>query len=408
MAEFEKTCHLELEPEVTILQNGRRRVTRRFELGKNNNIDDVIFRAYGDADPGEITSCTTGYANLKLVAQAVQPQQGKKASVLVQVFETLTSTWAKETDDVVDYELNGLKRSTQTLVALPGTDYETYVVGTSTLAGPPVQYLAAKNAVETDGLTRLSLVYLEGGLVDATKTFDVDEGVLYVTFRSFAVKAVPTCLKAGSNLNDDPSVAFQGGAAANLFRDRIENVAGYRIFTVTVMMKLDGSALTASNTVHSYQRWVQFGKPGELSLSFDGVTAYPGNERWVKVLVEEVLTTDSTVDDTYKPFSVKNWAFFRISYTPEGGGASVVEAKGAANYLADSSVSGTNTDFAGIPVEAVAGVAESDPTPSAFYALDNQIIQSDGQPSFVTDEGIKWYRRIRVTVVGTFGTYLNA
>jgi hypothetical protein len=40
----------ELEIEVDVLQNDRRRVTRRFKLKKDGNAADVVFSAFGDDD----------------------------------------------------------------------------------------------------------------------------------------------------------------------------------------------------------------------------------------------------------------------------------------------------------------------------------------------------------------------
>jgi hypothetical protein len=174
MSEFEKTCHLELPPEIDILQNGRRRVTRRFELGKNGNVDDVIYRAYGDADPATITSCTTGYANLKLIAQKVQPRRDKEASLLVQVFETLTGAWVPEIDDVEIVEENGLRGVTRRLIALPGTDFSAFVVGTSTYDGLTLTGLQVER---TDGFWRLILGYGAAG-VTSRSTNESNNGKL--------------------------------------------------------------------------------------------------------------------------------------------------------------------------------------------------------------------------------------
>ena len=407
---FEHTCGQELPPEVDILLNGRRRVTRRFTLGKNGNIDDVIFRVYGEDDPATITSCTTGYANLKLVAQKVQPSQNPlNASTLIQVFETLTDQFVGEIDPVTDFEMNGLKRVRMTLIAEAGTDTSDFEVGVQELLGDVTLYLAAVKIEEHDAYVRVLADYLEPGIVEAT-VLQEDGGLLLVTFKSFYTKTIPSALNPSYDLTDLPNLAFQGGADAELFRNRVENVLGYKVFTVTSMMNSDGSALDleADNVLHSYQSWMQYEKPGELDVSSAaGPRAFPGNTRWVLALVEEILTTLETSDESFKPFSVTNWAFYYVSYTPSDGSAPVVVSKGASGYLADSTFAGTNTTYADVEVDVVAAAASSTPTPEAFYALVNPIIGSNASPAFVTDGGVKWYRKQRVTVVGTFGSHLN-
>jgi len=179
-AEFEKTCHLEVSPEVEILQNGRRRVIRRFELGKNGNIDDVIYRAYGDADPAEITACTTGYSNLRLVGQKVEPQ-ARGPSLLVQVFETLTGAWVAEVDDLLETPENGLPRITRVLVALPGTDFSTYLVGAQVYSGLT---LATRRVEQTDGVWRMTLVYGGSGTTSTSETISNNGALSTITIET--------------------------------------------------------------------------------------------------------------------------------------------------------------------------------------------------------------------------------
>ena len=162
---FDHTCDRELPPKVEILFNGRRRVTRYFPLIKEGSVDDIIFREYGAADPGPIVSCTTGYADLKLVAQQVAPSQSiKTPSTLVQVFETLTNILVEEEAAVVDYELNGLKRTTHKYVALPSTSTAAYDGQVGNLAGDG-GFLAQINRKATQAKLELTAVFLQEGEV---------------------------------------------------------------------------------------------------------------------------------------------------------------------------------------------------------------------------------------------------
>ncbi|NBW10620.1 MAG: hypothetical protein EBR82_21605, partial [Caulobacteraceae bacterium] len=186
-SDFEKTCHLELPPEVDILQNGRRRVTRRFEVGKNGNIDDIIYAAYGDADPAVITSCTTGYSNLRLITQKVQPTQPTKPPILIQVFETLTSAWVPEIDDVDATDANGLRGVTRVLIALPETAYSAYAVGTDIFDGLT---LSARKIEKTDGFWRMTLAYGAAGVTSRTTSTSNNGALSTITIES--QNGVPT------------------------------------------------------------------------------------------------------------------------------------------------------------------------------------------------------------------------
>jgi len=563
VSKFNHTCGQELPIAIDILFNGRRRVTRRFELGKNDNVDDTIFAAYGADDPGEITSCLTGYADLHLIApQKVVPSPDPKStSILVQVFETLktelmaegprvlgrdindilvakipyiglpgatgglsigdtfvvggvtcvvSETEVEENDgftrityvarqvgigaggadelqvggdelqidsnerhtlirrstqassgtfvpgvigstlvvdgvayvlsevkktenagyreitrvyleatgtfvvvgpDIADREMNGLLRVRRLLVARAGTVPPALTVGVSQYVyGSIYTYLSAISDEGSDeAVTRITVSYMEEGIFDATTDFSVEDQLLYVTFRSLGVRFRPTALKAGSVLSDDPLVAFQGGDEASLRFAKISNVAGLRTYVTTVMMKLDGAALDPEedNLLSSVQDWAQYQKPSLLELTNDGVLATPGPDRWIKVQHEETLTTEEgIVDDEGKPFSVKSWAYFRISYVPSDGSAPVIEAKGASGYLGTGSVSITNGTFANVDVISAAGVAGSDPSPEVFYDTENVVLEFNKGLSFITDEGVRWYRKRVVTLVGKFGDYL--
>lgn len=398
--------------ELISLQNSRYRCTVLLPLQSTENVPSPKMLALGSAysDIYAIDTNESAYSNLRLISQRVVGQDGKVS--IQQVYETLTDSFVAEVDDVIDYELNGLKRITRSLIAKAGTSYSAYVVGTQSYSSGPTTYLAQLKVEDNDAYTRISAVYLEPGIVQA-ETQQGEDGLLLVTFRSFYTKYTPTTLNSPTySLTDLPNLAFQGGAAASLLRSKVENVLGYKLYTVTSMMKSDGSALSTSadNTIQSYQSWIQYEKPGLLDVSDNttGPVATPGNARWVKALVEDILTTVSTDSgNAYLPFSVKSWANYRVSYTPADGSSPVVVVKAASGYLANSSASGSNTTLAGVAVNTYTMSASSDPTPSAYYALNNQTISSDAGPAFVTDAGVKWYRRRKVSVVGTLGTYLN-
>jgi hypothetical protein len=247
----------------------------------------------------------------------------------------------------------------------------------------------------------------QAGILNAEKEFARD-GLLYVTFESQGTKFIPTALNPARDITDDVTEAFQGGPEADIFRDRTRNVNGFRRYIVTVMMQQNGDPLTdGDNEVDSYQAWVSYQKPGLLEISVaNGPILYPGGPKWVKANIQEFLSTNGNIDDSFKPYSVRNWASSNVSFTPSATGVSVQESKGANNYLASSGGAGNNGTFWGQAVDGYAYTAFSDPIPAVYYALANQVIQSDNDPAFTTDEGRRWYRKVRVSVDGTFGQYL--
>ena len=56
--------------------------------------------------------------------------------VIVFTYETLTDSFVQETEDKVDFDLNGLKRLTRTIIAKDTVAYSS-VVGTTTILGSP-------------------------------------------------------------------------------------------------------------------------------------------------------------------------------------------------------------------------------------------------------------------------------
>lgn len=192
MSKFDHTSPQELPPEIDILYLSRRRVTRRFTLGTNNSVADAIYRAYGASDPAAITSATTGFANLRLIQQKVQPSvDPSRPSVLVQVFETLTTELSLEASDIVDFDLNGLKRVTRQLIGSKDASTSAFVVGTQTyVEGGPTLYLAQVKIDKNEAFTRVNAVYLEAGVI-SDETSESNNGAL--TVRSItAWKTIPS------------------------------------------------------------------------------------------------------------------------------------------------------------------------------------------------------------------------
>jgi len=91
--------------------------------------------------------------------------------VIVFTYETLTDSFVQETEDKVDFDLNGLKRLTRTIIAKDTVAYDS-VVGTSTTGTSPVLTLAqiSEDQLEAseDGFKRIQEVWLESGTLSET------------------------------------------------------------------------------------------------------------------------------------------------------------------------------------------------------------------------------------------------
>jgi len=91
--------------------------------------------------------------------------------VIIFTYETLTNSFVQETEDKVDFDLNGLKRLTRTIIAKDTVAYSS-VVGTSTTGTSPVLTLAqvSEDQLEAseDGFKRIQEVWLESGTLSET------------------------------------------------------------------------------------------------------------------------------------------------------------------------------------------------------------------------------------------------
>jgi len=100
---------------------------------------------------------------------------GRSEEYLVEfTYETLTSSFVQETEDKVDFDLNGLKRLTRTIIAKDTVAYSS-VVGTSTTGSSPQLTLAqvSEDQLEAsqDGFKRIREVWMESGILSVSQQF---------------------------------------------------------------------------------------------------------------------------------------------------------------------------------------------------------------------------------------------
>lgn len=181
-----RTHRLRLDgsPAVQKLHGDRYRLT--FKLKSTNPREDwynsnkdSIFADYGTLqsdtfdDNGAEARTGEAYANMLLVNASSQ-SQGEDYGVTF-VYETLTASFVRESEDKVDFDLNGLKRVVKTIVAKSGTTYSN-TLGTTPLSSDDESsdndVILAKSEdyqlkSEEGGFRRITETYLEKGIISS-------------------------------------------------------------------------------------------------------------------------------------------------------------------------------------------------------------------------------------------------
>ena len=241
-----------LFPELIALHGGRWRCTRRVQVRNASQVVDALFPADASADTAPITAATTAiFTDLRLIDSRILPTD--KDGTLTLTYETLTSTFAEEEPNRIDYEINGLKRTRRTLIALPGTSTAAYIVGTQAYGAAPVQYLASLQIETSDAYTRIKAEYLEPGVLSKARRPGEITGTVAETWSTWMVD--PT---------DAAAMTAAGSGAAlvgTVIADVTENVQGYPARSVTVLTG------TLAGVKTSYKDAIEVRTPGTVTLS---------------------------------------------------------------------------------------------------------------------------------------------
>ena len=186
MADSHASSRLKIfgNPEVIKLYNDRYRITVRCDIQAkhqdwyyDNRAD--LWRDFGDLYTAPLTIDDAGsgwqpregeaYPDQVLTQTSLEFIPQRADPVLVLIYETLTSTFVQEADDKIDFELNGLKRLTRTLIATEAASYSS-VVGTTTLVdGAETLTLAGYSeddkGEDEGGYTRIEEIWMEPGIL---------------------------------------------------------------------------------------------------------------------------------------------------------------------------------------------------------------------------------------------------
>lgn len=196
MSNFAKTRPAEAQrPECKVLPDGRKRITRYFELPHGWTLTTKLNMPWGELDVGETPA--EGWDGLRLVdaystdnpAHPISRARDTRA-LIVLVFEQIPetgelqvgrNTQRKLEDGRVALEAQFLQFSSDTFVPL--------TIGTTTAPGDPLAYLMTEDAPNDGCLHRITRTYVYEGTIETTLDTKQGGALLIQTIKS--VKAVP-------------------------------------------------------------------------------------------------------------------------------------------------------------------------------------------------------------------------
>lgn len=366
MAVSHRTNRLKLigTPAVEQLQNGRYQLTvncttinRREDWYSSNKAR--IFPDFGSLESAEMSidglAPRTGeaYTDMRLVS--VQSLTQGDQYIVTLVYQTLGASFVQVKDDTVALGTNGLRTVSRTSIAKAGTDIPTddKDIGVDFIdhqidAETAVRcFLSSYEIDDTDSYREFTRNYIQAGTLSVSESNE-SEGVVKVT-TTFLVTEGTTV---------GPVIAKSTG-----------EFAGLKTIAVTTLQDSSGQSIVHgdSNTVHQYNRMVDFTYPGVLSIAGDKIvesstiTLYNFNleppvqakvESRVSVIFQtsaDIVPGDFTFNDgdgaASGLWNPTNWASTYMSgiswnYSPFS------ETKGLRGYRINTTMSGVS-EFAG-------------------------------------------------------------
>ena len=156
------------KPEFRELPDGRKRLTRFFDVANGTNITDALVDAYGTLDVGPATGTTAGFANLRLVEQ--QLTKIGEASVYVKVYEELPATDELQVGGATTGNTkiklpDGRTAIEAEFLQLIAGAYTPGTVGTTTAPGDANAYLQREEMTCDGALRRIKRQYVYAGQI---------------------------------------------------------------------------------------------------------------------------------------------------------------------------------------------------------------------------------------------------
>ena len=339
------------------------------------------------------------WADAKLISQSLGYTPSGEY-VVTFTYETLPTEYLQDRSEEVDYELNGLRRVTRTLIAEEGSDYGK-VVGSDSIEhtalgyGTETLYLATVNELpkpeSEGGYTRIQEVWLEPGVLRQSERLN-DDGTKEVTTTSWFTKPTPS------------------GIVTNTIQ---ENVEGFNVWTVGAVQSLDGGDPT-SGTALVYEAYVPFTYPGIAEAVREDIAARPAvNTRLKAPIQADVLATVSisysdsgdvgTLPETY--WNPTEWAFMSANWlTARGGNINEPTSRYQAlvGYRTgpedeQTLVGGGGVQQAFFNQFCYGGTVTISGGPEDPVGNSYVISRPNPEPAFVGDDGTQYYRQTIVT-----------
>jgi len=256
-------------PAVEQLQNGRYQLTvncttinRREDWYSANK--SRIFPDFGSLQSAEMSidglAPRTGeaYTDMRLVS--VQSSAQGELYIVTLVYQTLGATFVQVKDDTVILQENGLRTVSRTSIAQAGTDipaddkdigvdYIDHQIDAETAVRC---FLSSYEIDDTDSYREFERTYIQAGTLSVSESNE-SEGVIRVT-TTFLVTEGTTV---------GPVIARTTG-----------EFAGLKTISVTTLQDSSGQSIVhgGANTVHQYNRMVDFTYPGVVSIVGDVIT----------------------------------------------------------------------------------------------------------------------------------------
>ena len=256
-------------PAVEQLQNGRYELTvncttinRREDWYSANK--SRIFPDFGSLQSAEMSidglAPRTGeaYTDMRLVS--VQSSAQGELYIVTLVYQTLGATFVQVKDDTVILQENGLRTVSRTSIAQAGTDipaddkdigvdYIDHQIDAETAV--PC-FLSSYEIDDTDSYREFKRTYIQAGTLSVSESNE-SEGVIRVTTTFLVTEGTPV----------GPVIAKTTG-----------EFAGLKTISVTTLQDSSGQSIVHgdANTVHQYNRMVDFTYPGVVSIVGDVIT----------------------------------------------------------------------------------------------------------------------------------------
>jgi len=371
MAVSHRTNRLKIKgsPSVEKLQNDRYKLT--ITCSALNSREDWysankarIFPDFGSLESAEMSidglAPRTGeaYTDMRLTSVKSGNRSPRDGSdyIVVLTYETLGASFVQVKDDTIALGTNGLRTVSRTSIAKAGTDipdddkdigvdYIDHQIDAETAVRC---FLSSYEIDDTDSYREFTRNYIQAGTLSVSESNE-SEGVVKVT-TTFLVTEGTTV---------GPVIARSTG-----------EFAGLKTIAVTTLQDSSGQSIVHgdSNTVHQYNRMVDFTYPGLLSLSGDKIVGASGTtnlynfnleppvqakiESKVSVIFQtsaDIVAGDFTFNDgdgaATGLWNPTEWASTYMSgiswnYSPFS------ETKGLRGYRINTTISGV-TEFAG-------------------------------------------------------------